>query len=92
MRVPISSIFKCIFGVVLLAALAAGLYVAHSKLPALLKDLQSRVASQPVSPGRDVIVTIPKGVSLSQVGSILQEQDVISSRLVFKLVALRPAR
>jgi UPF0755 protein len=88
MRVPISSIFKCIFGVMLLGALAAGLYVAHSKLPALLQDLQSRVASKPVTPGRDVIVTIPKGVSLSQVGGILQEQNVISSRLVFKLVAL----
>ena len=40
-----------------------------------------------VNPGREVIVTIPKGASVSQVGSILQEKGVISNRLVFKLVA-----
>lgn len=88
MRVPISSIVKAVFGLVLLAALAAGLYVAQAKLPGLLKDLRSRVVSEPITPGRDVIVTVPKGASLSQVGSILQEKQVISSRLVFKLVAL----
>jgi UPF0755 protein len=88
MRVPVTSILKCVFGLVLLTALAAGLYAAHSKLPGLLQDLSSRVAGKQVPPGRDIIVTIPKGVSLSQVGAILQEQNVISSRLVFKLVAL----
>jgi UPF0755 protein len=88
MRVPISSIVKVVFGLVLLAALGAGLYVAHSKLPGLLNDLRSRVVSEPAVPGKEVVVTVPKGASLSQVGSILQEKQVVSSRLVFKLVAL----
>lgn len=88
MRVPISSIVKAVFGFVLLACLAAGLYVAHAKLPALLQDLRSRIVAQPITPGKDVVVTIPKGASLSQVGTILQDNQVISSKLVFKLVAL----
>ncbi len=74
--------------VVLLVALGIGAYTAYSKLPDLLHDLVSSPGRAPAVPGQEVIISIPKGASLSQVGSILQENGVISSRLVFKLVAM----
>jgi len=88
MRVSFSSVLKGLIAVVALAGIAIGLYAAHSKLPGLLQELASPGKQASVTPGQEVIVAIPKGASLSQVGSILQEQGVISSRFVFKLVAL----
>jgi UPF0755 protein len=82
------SIVKKLIGIVILVGLAAGLYVAHSKLPGFLRELTAGKKATSVTSGQDVIVTIPKGAALSQVGTILQEHDVISNRLVFKLVAL----
>jgi UPF0755 protein len=40
-----------------------------------------------LSNGKEIIVAIPKGASLSQVGALLQEKGVISSKLIFKIVA-----
>jgi UPF0755 protein len=88
MRLSFFSILKTILAVVLLAALGIGAYTAYSKLPLLLDDLVSSSSRAPAVAGQDVIVSIPKGASLSQVGGILQENGVISSRLVFKLVAI----
>jgi UPF0755 protein len=88
MRVSFSSVLKGLIAVVALAGIATGLYAAHSRLPGLLQELASPGKQPSVTPGQEVIVAIPKGASLSQVGSILQEQGVISSRFVFKLVAL----
>lgn len=87
MRISFLSVVKGLFVLVLLIGLGIAGYVGYSKLPGLLKDLSGPVATEPMPPGREVIVTIPKGASLSQVGSILQEQGVISSKLVFKVVA-----
>ena len=47
-----------------------------------------RRVGTPAISGQEVIVSVPKGASLSQVGGILQENGVVSSRLVFKLVAI----
>ena len=88
MRVSFSSVFKGLITIVALAGIGAALYVAHSRLPGVLNELASLSKKESVTPGQEVIVAIPKGASLSQVGSILQEQGVISSRFVFKLVAL----
>lgn len=62
-------------------------YVAYTRAPHLAKHLDFSGGQEAVS-GKDIIVTIPRGVSLSQVGTILQENGVIRSRLVFKLVAI----
>jgi UPF0755 protein len=88
MGVSVLGILKKLLGVALLVGLAAALYAAHTRLPGFLHDLTSREKATAVTPGQDVIVTIPKGASVSQVGAILQEHNVISSKLVFKLVAL----
>jgi len=85
-----NSIFTIIKGVallVVLAALGVAGYVTYSHLPSIMKDLTPPKAAEPVAAGQEVIVTIPKGASLSQVGNVLQENGIISSRILFKLVA-----
>jgi UPF0755 protein len=87
MRISFLSVVRSLFVFVLLVGLGIAGYVGYAKLPGLLKELSGPAVEEPVAAGREVIITIPKGASLSQVGSILQEHGVISSRLVFKLVA-----
>ncbi len=89
MKVSIVSVFKTTVFIIVLAALCVGAYAAYMQVPDMLKGLTSEPVEAPeVQPGKDVIVNIPKGASLSQVGAILHEKGVISSRLVFKLVAM----
>jgi UPF0755 protein len=88
MRISFFSVIKSIFALALLLALGIGGYVGYSKLPGLLSQMSApKKAAETVSAGAEVIVTIPKGASLSQVGSVLQEKGIISSGLVFKIVA-----
>lgn len=88
MRLSFLSVLKAVVLVVALAALGVAGYMAYSRLPGIIGDLTSSRGQGAVIPGKEVIVTIPKGASLSQVGAALQDNGVISSRLVFKLVAL----
>ncbi len=90
MRVSIFSVFKTVFLVTVLVALGVGLYVAYTRIPALLEESKpvERPARALTLPGREVTVEIPKGMNLSQVGVVLEQKGVISSRLVFKLVAM----
>jgi UPF0755 protein len=88
MRISVLSILRKIVGTVVLVGLATALYAAHSKLPGFLNELSSKSKPKAVTTGQDVIVTIPKGATVSQVGGILEDEGVISSRLVFKLVSL----
>lgn len=88
MRSPIVSAIKFVFVMSILAALGVTAYMAYSRLPAILNGLIAPPAKATAPAGEEVIVTIPKGASLSQVGTILQEKGVISSRLLFKLVAM----
>jgi UPF0755 protein len=85
MRLSIVSLIKSILVLVFLGCIAIGGYLAYSKLPSMLNEINAK--SEPVAPGKEVIVTIPKGASLSQVGAVLQEQGIVSSRFVFKIVA-----
>jgi UPF0755 protein len=87
MRVSFLSVIRALFAILVIVALGVGGYMGYSRLPGLLKDLSGPSQAEPVVSGQEVIVTIPKGASLSQVGSILQDKGVISSKLVFKLVA-----
>jgi len=88
MRSPILSAIKLVLVISILAALGIAGYMAYSRLPAILHELVAPPAKATAPAGEEVIVTIPKGASLSQVGTILQEKGVISSRLLFKLVAM----
>jgi UPF0755 protein len=88
MRVSFFSVIRGLFAILVIVALGVGGYMGYSRLPGLLKDLSRPSQSESVVPGQEAIITIPKGASLSQVGSILQDKGVISSKLVFKLVAL----
>ena len=87
MRVSVFSVFKTVIILSLLVGLGVGFYAAYNQLPAILDKLAAKPGSRIVTPGRPVIVTIPKGATLSQVATILEKQGVISSGLVFKLVA-----
>jgi UPF0755 protein len=64
-----------------------GGYSLVSKLPGIINDFSVHSSTETVKPTRDVLVTIPKGASLSQVASILYQEEVISNQLLFKLVA-----
>gem|GEM_PF-4839089 len=88
MRFPIIAMLKSIVVVLFLVGLTAGGYLVYSRLPSIVNQALVTPSRESVEPGQEVVVTIPKGASLSLVGSILQDQGVISSRLVFKLVAL----
>ncbi len=86
MRFSILGVIKTAVLLTLLGFLVVGGYAVYGKIPSLLSDLKSGPA--PTTKGQEVVVSIPKGASLSQVGGLLQENRVISSRLVFKLVAM----
>ena len=87
MRIPFFTILKSVVGLFLLCALFAACYMAYTSLPNVLNEFYAVKASETPS-GREVIVNIPRGASVSHVGTLLQDSGVIRSRLVFKLVAL----
>lgn len=82
----VSGVVKSIFLVVLVVGLCVVGYVGYKKIPALVDQFYSFGKPHSV-PGKEVVVTIPKGASLSLVGRILQDNGIIRSSLVFKLVA-----
>ena len=86
MKVPVLSVIKTVSALILLVLLAVGGHYLYSNLPGILQHFLV-ADSQKNIPREDVIVAIPKGASLSEVGAILQEQGVVSSKLVFKVVA-----
>lgn len=88
MRFSVLSLLKTVLVLMFLAALGTGGYVLYKRLPSILDQFSPRPAATRPFPGKEVMVTIPKGASLSKVGSILEENGVISSRLVFKIVAM----
>jgi UPF0755 protein len=88
MKFSVLSVFKTVFLFVLLVAVGIGGYSLYKRLPSILDQFSPRPGAAKLSPGKDVMVTIPKGASLSKVGSILEEHGVISSPLVFKVVAM----
>ncbi|MDQ7783401.1 MAG: endolytic transglycosylase MltG [Desulfomonilaceae bacterium] len=88
MKISVLTVFKSVILVTVLGVMALGGYVAYKNLPDLLNEFTKSVRSPAVPSGQEVIVSIPRGCSLSQVGTILEQKGVISSRLVFKLVAL----
>ena len=87
MRVSIVSVLRGLVTISILLGLAVGAYLVYSKVPRFLDELVQQKTVETVTPGQEVIVTIPKGASVSQVGNILQEKGVVSNRLIFKLVA-----
>jgi UPF0755 protein len=87
MRVSTGSILRGLVTISILAGLAVGAYLVYSKIPRFLDELAQEKTAEDVTSGREVIVTIPKGATVSQVGNILQEKGVVSNRLIFKLVA-----
>jgi len=87
MRVSIVSILRGLVTISILAALGLGAYLVYSKIPRFLDEFVHQKTVEEVTAGQEVIVTIPKGASVSQVGNILQEKGVVSNRLIFKLVA-----
>jgi UPF0755 protein len=88
MKISVLTVFKSVVLVTVLGAMALGGYVAYKNLPHLLKEFTKSAGTPSVPAGQEVIVSIPRGCSLSQVGTALEKQGVITSRLVFKLVAL----
>ncbi len=88
MKSPIISTIKIVAVVSVLTGLGVTGYWAYSRLPGILNELVLQRAKEVTPAGEEVIVTIPKGASLSQVGTILQAKGIISSRLLFKLVAM----
>lgn len=88
MRFSILSVFKSIILVTVLAGLVVVGYAAYSRLPSVVEELVESQKGQAVPTGQEVVVTIPKGATLSDVGALLQEKGVISSALVFKLIAM----
>jgi UPF0755 protein len=88
MRISVLGIFKTVILALLLVGLGIGGYWAYNRIPTVLEKLIGKPEPAAVSPGREVVVAIPKGASLSQVATILEEKGVISSRLIFKLVAM----
>jgi UPF0755 protein len=87
MRVSIVSILKGLVTISILICLGVATYFVYTKIPRFLDELVQQKATENVAAGQEVIVTIPKGTSVSQVATILQEKGIISNRLIFKLVA-----
>ncbi len=88
MKLSWSTIFKSICLVVVLVSLAIGGRILYTSLPGIMNQLSSGKTPADASSRQEVIVTIPKGASLSEVGEILQQNNIISSKLLFKLVAM----
>ncbi len=88
MRFSVLAVFKSVILVTVIAGLVVVGYAAYSRLPSVVEEfVESKKASE-VPPGQEIVVAIPKGASLSEVGALLQEKGVISSALVFKLIAM----
>lgn len=88
MKISFFTVLKAFVLVIALAALGIAGYTAYSRLPGIIGDLTSSRDRGHIVPGQEVIVNIPKGASLSQVGAILQDNGVVSSRFLFKIVAM----
>jgi len=88
MRSSIFSVMKFVVVVVILIGLGVGGYFAYRHALRFLREAAPLPVSETTPAGQEVIVTIPKGATLSQIGAALQEKGVISNRLVFRLVAL----
>ncbi len=88
MRLSLSIIIKSIFLIIVLAILAIGGHLLYSRLPNVINEFASSKTQTEVSSRQDVIITIPKGASLSEIGEILYDSNVVSSKLLFKLVAM----
>jgi len=87
MRISVTSLIKSVFFSALILAVCVVGYLAYKRAPAYIDQFYSFAPPSAVQ-GKEIIVTIPKGASLSSVGKILQDQGVIRSSLVFKLVPL----
>jgi len=79
---------KFVVVVVILIGLGTAGYFAYRHALRFLREAAPPPVSESTPAGQEVIVTIPKGATLSQIGAALQEKRVISNRLVFRLVAL----
>ncbi len=88
MRLSLSIIIKSVFLVVVLVVLAIGGHFLYTRLPNFINELASNKTQTEASSRQDVIITIPKGASLSEIGEILYDNNVVSSKLLFKLVAM----
>ncbi|MEJ2716693.1 MAG: endolytic transglycosylase MltG [Deltaproteobacteria bacterium] len=88
MKISVGTIVKSVMVLVFLGVVAVGGYMVYNRLPALIDEFSPRSDRAAVSPGQEVVIEIPKGATLSQVATILEDKGVISSRLVFKLVAM----
>ncbi len=64
----------------------AAVYVGYKRIPELVNEFY-RLAPAETVPSKEVVITIPKGATLSQVAKILQDNGIIRSSLVLKLVA-----
>ncbi|HTY24239.1 MAG TPA: endolytic transglycosylase MltG [Desulfomonilaceae bacterium] len=87
MRVSLLSILRSLVLTLVLIGLVIGGYMAYNKAHHFLEESTGHKPDENVAPGREVIVTIPKGASLSQVATILQDNGIVSNRMVFKIVA-----
>lgn len=88
MRFSVLAVFRSIILVAVVAGLVVAGYAAYSRLPSVVEELVESKKEHQVPRGEEVVVTIPKGATLSEVGALLQEKGVISSALVFKLIAM----
>ena len=88
MKLSLSTIIKSIFLVLLLAVLAVGGHLLYARLPNFINELASTKTQTDTTSREEVIITIPKGASLSEIGEILYDNNVVSSKLLFKLVAM----
>lgn len=86
MKSSFLSIAKKTFLALLIVVLVAGAYVGYKRIPQFVNEFYRFSAPVTVT-GKEVVVTIPKGASLSQVAKILQDNGIIRSGLIFKLVA-----
>lgn len=88
MRLSIATIIKSIFLLLLLTILAVGGHLVYTRLPGIINQFASGKTQTDSASRQDVIVTIPKGASLSEVGEILQNNNILTSKLIFRLVAM----
>ncbi len=87
MKTATWTVIKSVALVACLVMVVIGGYSLVSRLPGIINDYSGSSPTETVKPTKDVLVSIPKGASLSQVTSILYQEGVISNRLLFKLVA-----
>lgn len=88
MKLSLSTIIKSLFLLVLLGVMAIGGHLLYTHAPDFLSSFSAEKPKIDDASRQDVIVSIPKGASLSEVGEILQNNGIISSKLIFRLVAM----